>query len=76
MTETYITSFLMDQMDDYPSKFPKDFDFDAAVDQINTWFDDQIVYDHLEELLTKLLNEINPTNPWISLWPNTTGLAK
>lgn len=53
----------MDQMDDNPSKFPKDFDFDAAVDQIDTWFDDQIVYDHLEDLLTKLLNEINPTNP-------------
>jgi len=61
MTDGYITAWLVDQCDDYPEKFPPDFDFDSAVDQLNEWFDDQLVNDHLDDLLCKLLQEINPT---------------
>ncbi len=56
MTEQYIASWLADQLDDSPEKFPPDYNFDSIVDQLNVWFDDQIVTDHLDELLTKLLN--------------------
>lgn len=55
MTEQYIASWLADQLDDSPEKFPLDYNFDSIVDQLNVWFDDQIVTDHLDELLTKLL---------------------
>ena len=54
----YIAAWLMDQVDDSCSKFPDDFDFDSAVEQLDEWFDDQLVTDHLEDLLTKLLKEI------------------
>lgn len=56
MTEQYIASWLADQLADSPDKFPPDYNFDSIVDQLNVWFDDQIVTDHLDELLTKLLN--------------------
>jgi hypothetical protein len=56
MTEEYVASWLADQIDDSPEKFPPNYDFDSIVDQLNDWFDDQIVSDHLDELLAKLLN--------------------
>jgi len=58
MTDSYITAWLIDQCDDYPDKFPSDFDFDSAVDQLNEWFDDQLIVDHLDDLLCKLLQQI------------------
>ena len=60
MTTNYIDAWLADQLDDYPENFPSDFDFDSASEQLLEWFDDQLVNDHLENLLTKLLEEINP----------------
>ena len=59
MTTDYITAWLNDQIDDKTREFPDDFDFDSAVAQLNNWFDDQIVSDHLDELLTALLKELN-----------------
>ena len=57
--KTYISAWLADQVDDASYPFPEDFDFEAAVEQIDLWFDDQIVLDHLDELLTLLLKELN-----------------
>ncbi len=59
----YITAWLSDQVNDACFEFPKDFDFDSAAEQLNEWFDDQLVNDHLDDLLNKLLKELNPTNP-------------
>ena len=58
MNEPYLISWLSDQLDDYPERFPKDFDFDLAVDDLNRRFDDQVIHDHLDELLTQLLSQI------------------
>ena len=55
MTEQYIASWLADQVSDSPGKFPPGYDFDSIVDELNFSFDDQIVTDHLDDLLTKLL---------------------
>ena len=59
MTTDYIKAWLADQLEDSPFEFPDDFDFDSAVAQLNDWFDDQIVSDHLDHLLTELLKELN-----------------
>ena len=59
--EKYIASWLWDQVYEARIEFPKDFDFDSAVEQLNEWFDDQLVSNHLDDLLNKLLKEINPT---------------
>ncbi len=59
MNMHYITAWLSDQVDDSYFEFPNDFDFDSAVEQLNEWFDDQLVNDHLDALLNKLLKEIN-----------------
>jgi hypothetical protein len=56
----WITAWLTDQCIDYPDRFPSDFDFDSAVDQLIEWFDDQLVNDHLDDLLRKLLQQIAP----------------
>ena len=63
MNMDYIAAWLSDQVDMACFDFPEDFDedFDLAVEQLNEWFDDQLVNDHLDDLLTKLLKEINPT---------------
>ena len=58
MNTNYIAAWLEDQINDSPEKFPSDFDFDSAYEQLLEWFDDQLVNDHLEDLLTKLLAEI------------------
>ena len=55
MNTDYIAAWLIDQIDDKCHDFPDDFDFDSAVDQLNLQFDDQIVCDHLNELLMALL---------------------
>ena len=60
MNMDYIAAWLSDQVDDDYFEFPKDFDFDSAVEQLNEWFDDQLVSNHLDDLLNKLLKEINP----------------
>lgn len=61
MNKDYIAAWLSDQVNDSFYEFPKDFDFDSAVKQLNDWFNDQIVCDHLDALLLQLLKEINPT---------------
>ena len=58
--EKYIASWLWDQVYEARIELPKDFDFDSAVEQLNEWFDDQLVNDHLDDLLNQLLKEINP----------------
>lgn len=58
MNEPYLISWLSDQLDDYPERFPKDFDFDQAVNELNAKFDDQVIQDHLDELLTHFLSQI------------------
>ena len=55
MNENYLISWLSDQLDDQPEKFPKDFNFDLAIEQLNLQFDDQVIHDHLDELLTLFL---------------------
>ena len=55
MITNYIEAWLIDQIDDGCYAFPDDFNFDLAVDQINERFDDQIVVDHLDELLRAFL---------------------
>ena len=55
MNTDYIAAWLTDQIDDKCNYFPDDFDFDSAVDQLNLMFNDQIVCDHLNDLLTELL---------------------
>ena len=55
MTEQYIASWLWDQVYDSPKKFPPGYDFDSMVDELNFSFDDQVVTDHLDDLLTELL---------------------
>lgn len=57
-TNPYISAWLEDQIDDSEYEFPKDFDFDSAVDQLADWFNHEIVTDHLDALLTQLLKEI------------------
>jgi hypothetical protein len=59
MNTDYIAAWLNDQIDDKCHEFPDDFDFESAVAQLNDWFDDQIVCDHLDELLTALLKQLN-----------------
>ena len=55
MTEQYIASWLADQVSDSPGKFPPGYDFDSIVDELNFNFDDQVVTDQLNDLLTELL---------------------
>ena len=59
MNTDYITAWLNDQIDDKTHEFPDDLDVDYAVAQLNNWFNDQIVSDHLDELLTALLKKLN-----------------
>ena len=64
MTTEYITAWLSDQVYDYleddsPFEFPNNFDFDSTLEQLNERFNDQLVIDHLTELLNDLLKEIN-----------------
>ena len=51
MDTNYITAWLSEQT----VEFPEDFDFDSAVEQLDEWFDDQLVNDHLDDLLNKFL---------------------
>ena len=57
MNTDYIASWLSDQIEDNCLDLPADFNFDAMVEQLNLSFDDQIVCDHLSDLLSKLLQK-------------------
>tara|TARA_Y100000004_G_C8825956_1_gene374029 strand:- start:576 stop:770 length:195 start_codon:yes stop_codon:yes gene_type:complete len=57
MNTHYIASWLSDQIEDNCLDLPDDFNFDAMVEQLNIRFDDQIVCDHLEDLLAQLLKK-------------------
>ena len=58
MDKAYISDWLADQIEDSCFDFPEDFDAKLAVEQLNCWFDDQIIHDHLDALLFKLLEKI------------------
>ena len=56
MIENYIAAWLADQIDDSPEKFPTEYDFNSIVDQLDFYFDHEVITDHLEGLLSSLLN--------------------
>ena len=57
----YITAWLADQCKDCPDRFPSDFEFELAVDQLNEWFDDQLINDHLDDLIASFFKKLHST---------------